>query len=396
MFKLRFYLITLLKFLKIDTFFYKLKFFKRRIILFIDCLSIKNKENKSGVLLIRLDAIGDFIIWLDSAKEYRANFPDQRITLLANSLWADLAANLPYWDEVIGINVNYFKTNLLYRSKVIKQISNNGFLISIHPNSSRSLLVGDSIIRASCSKIRIGAEGDLNNIYFFEKKLSNKWYTKLIDNQNDNKLELIQNSHFVSKLFNKSIKPNLPYLPISNLPNKILIKEKYFIIAPGASWIGRQWSIESFTFVINKIATQHNLLPVLCGSNSEKELCQNIIKNVTIPCLNLAGNTNLPQLVELIRDGVFVLANESSSVHIATAVKTISFCITGGGHFGRFVPYPINNNEISPIVLFEKMDCYFCNWNCRIAHDPSGPVPCISKISPDKVVNEINLFLTHN
>jgi ADP-heptose:LPS heptosyltransferase len=393
MFRVRFFIILFLKLIKFDTFFYRLKFLKRRAIILIDNFAINNVKSKDGVLLIRLDAIGDFIVWLDSAKEYKANFPNQKITLIANYLWADLAQNLPFWDEVIAIDVNLFKSNLLYRFRTISKISKKGFLVAIHPNSSRSFLLGDSIIRASSSKIKIGFEGDLNNIYLFEKKLSDNWYTKLIENPTFGKSELYCNSHFVSKLFNKTINIGLPILPTIDIPDKIEIQNKYFIVSPGASWVGRQWSAENFSLAINNIALKYGLLPILCGSNNEKELCELIIGNSSISCLNLAGKTTLPQLAELIRGAIFVLANESSSVHIASAVNTVSFCITGGGHFGRFVPYSINSNEKLPIIINEDMDCYFCNWNCSKVYNPDGPVPCIKGIAVEKVLNEVFTYL---
>jgi ADP-heptose:LPS heptosyltransferase len=394
MFRVRHFVISFLKFIKFDIFFNKLKFYKRRLILFIDTFAINNKKEKNGVLLIRLDAIGDFIIWLDSAKEYRSNYPNQKITLLANSMWVELAKNISYWDEVIGIDVIKFKSNLIYRLDLIKQISNKGFLISIQPNFSRSLLLGDSIIRASCSDIKIGSVGDLNNIYLYEKIISDKWYTKLIQNSKIDQFELIRNSDFVSNVFNKPIQADVPFLPVYNISDKIVIPDKYFIISPGAAWVGRRWSIENFALVIGEIVTKYRLFPVLCGSKNEKELCQLIINKANLNALNLAGSTSLMQLVELIRDATFVLANESSSVHIATAVKTPSFCITGGGHFGRFVPYTIKTSEVLPIVINEDMECYFCNWNCSIIHNPKESVPCLNRVTPMKVINEINVLLS--
>ncbi len=64
------------------------------------------------VLLIRQDAIGDFILWLDTAKEYRKYFPPEnyKIILVGNELWFDLAKELPFWDEVLPVNVKTFKT----------------------------------------------------------------------------------------------------------------------------------------------------------------------------------------------------------------------------------------------------------------------------------------------
>ena len=59
------------------------------------------KQNQlKMVLLIRQDAIGDFILWLDTAKEYRKYFPPEnyKIILIGNELWFDLAKELPFWD----------------------------------------------------------------------------------------------------------------------------------------------------------------------------------------------------------------------------------------------------------------------------------------------------------
>ena len=76
------------------------------------------------VLLIRQDAIGDFILWLDTAKEYRKYFPPEnyKIVLIGNALWCDLAKELPFWDEVLPINIKAFKTLSRYRWNIIRKV----------------------------------------------------------------------------------------------------------------------------------------------------------------------------------------------------------------------------------------------------------------------------------
>ncbi len=41
----------------------------------------KRKSGREAVLLVRLDLIGDFIIWLDAAKEFKKLYPGKRIVL---------------------------------------------------------------------------------------------------------------------------------------------------------------------------------------------------------------------------------------------------------------------------------------------------------------------------
>ena len=70
-------------------------------------LFIRKQTTRHIVLLIRQDAIGDFVLWLDTAKEYRKLYPPEnyKILLVGNALWCDLAKELPFWDEVLQVNL---------------------------------------------------------------------------------------------------------------------------------------------------------------------------------------------------------------------------------------------------------------------------------------------------
>ena len=202
----------------------------------------KNKnKNRDGVLIVRLDAIGDFILWLDTAKEYSRIFPGKNITLLANSAWANLAKDIPYWDSVWSIEMTRFSRSPLYRLKLLCKIRRAGFEIAIQPTFSRVFLHGDSIIRASGAKNRIGSLGDMSNITSTLKAISNRWYTNLIPAIKRPLMELDRNAEFLRNLTNQEFIANLPKLPIlTALPDHLKLQGNYFIIFPGASWHGRQ------------------------------------------------------------------------------------------------------------------------------------------------------------
>ena len=130
------------------------------------------KQNKKDlVLLIRQDAIGDFIIWLDTAKEFKTLYPSKKykIILVGNSMWCSLAELLPYWDEVIPVDIKKFKTLNSYRWKLLKKIRFLGAKIAIQPTFSREFYNGDSIVRASRAKSRISSEGDMSNRNWLKK-----------------------------------------------------------------------------------------------------------------------------------------------------------------------------------------------------------------------------------
>jgi ADP-heptose:LPS heptosyltransferase len=103
----------------------------------------------------------------------------------------------------------------------------------------------------------------------------------------------------------------------------------------------------------------------------------------------LSGKTTLQELAELIRGAEILISNETSAVHIAAAVGTNSVCILGGGHFGRFLPYPKHVKGARPIVADKYMPCFNCNWKCEWPHEPSGAVPCVTGVSIEQVLRLI-------
>ena len=188
---------------------------------------------KKGVLLVRLDAIGDFIIWLDSAKELRALYPSKRVVLCANSTWAGLAEHFPYWDEVIPVEPGRLESDPAYRFKFLWRIRLRRFEVAIQPTFSRMNLQGDSLIRASCAAQRIGSTGALNNIHQQDKNKSNKWYTDLIPANPAPMMEIARNAEFIRGLGMKNFLGSVTKITrLLDLPEALRISEPYCVIFP--------------------------------------------------------------------------------------------------------------------------------------------------------------------
>lgn len=355
------------------------------------CVSRKNKKD---LVLIRLDAIGDFIIWLDAAKEYRCVYPNKKITLIANSTWAGMASNLPYWDDVWSVNLYDLTWKPFYRWEFLRKVRQANFETAIQPTYSRFLLLGDSVMRATRSTHRIGSIGDASINKVNDKVNGYSWYTRLIPASPKPMMELQRNAEFFSLLAGTNFKAALPQLPVMvALPKRLQQQRRYVILFPGASWQGRRWPTKSFVEVAMQLHCIYGWQIVLCGSSSDRELCQTIADSALMACHNLAGDTTLIELAELIRGAEILISNETSAVHIAAAVGTPSVCILGGGHFGRFMPYSDDLTGIKPQVAVTSMPCFNCDWKCSLPHDPSGPVPCISNVSVSLVLTKVQLAL---
>lgn len=368
-----------------------IKFFLKILILSFECIIFsffRNKE-RGGIALIRVDAIGDFIIWLDAAKEYRRLYPNQKITLIANPAWSDLARGLPYWDEVVLVDVRHLAlSNLIRRWRLLLSIRRGDFHTAIHPTFSRTF-ASDTIVRATGASRRIGSVGDLVNSTLKERKISNRWYTNLLPASACQMMELLRNAEFLSGLSSASYQPAIPQLPrLCVLPESLKFEGAYFIIFPGASWAGRQWPVDHFAELLIAVQLKYGWKPVLCGAENESTLCEAIASAAKVNCINLAGKTDLDELAEVLRGAQLLVSNETSAIHIAAAVGTPAVCILGGGHYGRFMPYPEEVTGLTPLVAYHPMPCFNCNWRCSMPHVAGEAVPCVAQVSVAQVLNQ--------
>lgn len=345
------------------------------------------KGESDHIALVRVDEIGDFVLWLDSAQHFRSRFPGRKIVLVCNSAVADLAGLLPWWDDVFPVDTTKIAKSMAYRRRILAEIRRTGFALAIQPTFSRNMMIGDAIIRATGAPQRIGSSGDLSNIFSWQKACSDRWYTALVPAVPEQLTEIERNAEFVDKLFSVRIPNAICRLSkCCDLDGMLLIDEPYFIVFPGSTRSRKCWPPDNYVELVDQVASSTGYLPVLCGSLAERELCSSISRHCTSRTLNVAGHTSIPQFIEFVRRAKFLVGNDTAAIHIAAAVDTPSVCILGGGHFGRFMPYPDNISGTKPIVVVSPMPCFGCNWICTQVHKIGGPTPCISNITPGQVL----------
>jgi ADP-heptose:LPS heptosyltransferase len=150
------------------------------------------------------------------------------------------------------------------------------------------------------------------------------------------------------------------------------------------------WPVERFAELAEHLQSRLRIQIILCGGKDESAICEEIVKELkNSSVINLAGKTTLIELINIIRNAALVVCNESSPAHLAAAVGTPSVCIQGGGHFGRFLPYEVEHLDggIMPTAIFEKMECFNCQWLCKFELVHGAAVPCVAGVKTDRVFN---------
>lgn len=357
----------------------------------------KESGPKKKVLIVRLDAIGDFVLWLDAAQELRRMFPPDRyrITLLGNDVWTSLAETLPHFDEMISLDRKRFYFHPAYRHRLLRELRYERFDLVIQPAFSREFLYGDSAVRFSGARERIGSGGDCSNQIPFLKRISDRWYNRLIPASKEPLMELERNAEFLRGMGLPDFRCRVPDLSGFPPPPRPSGAPNYYVLFPGVGDPLKRWPVENFAELAGRIHWATGWVGVVCGGPGEVALGEALLKAGDAPLESRAGRTSLPELVSVIAGAQLLVGNDTSAIHIAAAVSTPSVCILGGGHYGRFLPYPteVENGRPLPVAVAHRMECFHCNWTC-IFHPESGePAPCVRNITVDAVWEAVRKLL---
>ena len=345
----------------------------------------KLNENIKTIVFVRMDNIGDFIIWLPYVEalinDYYSGY---RIILICEGQNGVLAYNTGLFHKVFTINKRLFTGNLIYRSRTLKRISRIHSDQTIQMTYSRSALIGDSIVNAISSRTKIGSSGDINSPEFKILEKTNRTYDYLVPETPTILLEETRNASFCR---------NIGYLGgfkkgtiFKNLKSPdILEKYSYIVICPQTSDKRRDWQLENYEWVIDRLISTTQAQIVVCGS--QRFQLNNRNKHMEHKIINMSGKTSILEYVAIIRDAKCVVTGDTSAAHIANYFDKKRIIIAGCGQPGRFFSYERRRGPSSSSIVFENMSCAGCNWEC---YDKSeNTFPCIDLLKRERVLNAI-------
>lgn len=340
------------------------------------------------VLIVRLDEIGDFVLWLDAARTLVSHYRTQGYTvvLLGNQVWASWADEMSLADETWAVDTNRFFHNLAYRWHWLRRLRQAGFSIAILPTLTSKYIFGESAIRASGSPVRIGAASKTASFY---GQWRDRLFSRVIPVADDSMMELKRNAEFMRGLGVVDFKARLPVIPPPS-PERLLADspiKPYVVLFPGASWYGKEWEASKFAEIGRRLIAR-GLQVVLAGGKADRACADELAQGLHGKAFDLVGKTSLGDLAELLRGADAVISNDTSAVHIGAAVRTPVVCVMGGGHYGRFAPYKVEEAEDTPsplLITVKPMPCFGCNWYCIHPHGKHEPVKCIRDITVEDV-----------
>ncbi|WP_286348821.1 glycosyltransferase family 9 protein [Helicobacter felistomachi] len=331
----------------------------------------KQSIRPKTLLLMKLDTLGDYVLFRNFLQPLREAYADYEITFLCNMDFLEIlhACDRSYVDHVIPLDTRKWSDahkwfsfqRCFYRSKILYLLNQQTYEVVISPVFHRFSRRDDFLVRFINAQHKIGSQGfelvEQWHMNTTSLKPHDRVYTTLLDATFEVLFAFERNREFFSQLLQRPLTEVKYHLCLPPLPanSSLLFPAKnYGVFFLGASDRKRQWALVSWVALAQKISPQIQI--VLCGSKKEIPDAMQIIAEIP-QALNLVGKTTFVELLHVLSKAHFIVSNETAIPHFCVALGLGPiFVISNGNTFGRFVPYPKHMDANYHVVYHPKIE----------------------------------------
>lgn len=349
---------------------------------------IKNAKN---ILIINLGGIGDLLLSTPALRALRGVYPNAFISALVTQTGYEIANGLSYFNDVRIFYMNSggkmpfvkipqnLRTLLSLRKKRFDIAVNMRTIVS--KSSALKLKVLLDIINP---RIKVGRDTDRMG-YFFDVRIPETLIGKKYEMEYDIDAVKALGAEVIDRSINYGIK-NSAIGKIDGILEKNGIHENDLLVGihPGGT-ISHRWPVEYFSAAIGGISEKITCKFVITGAANEVDLSHALSNITKIKTTIFTGEINVNELFALIKRCHLFISNDTSTMHIAAALKIPLIALCGPGDITRFNPCNISDKAE---VLYKKTDCSPCSL---ISCDS---LKCLKAILPEEVIETALNFLS--
>jgi len=268
-----------------------------------------------SILIIKPSAIGDIVHALPILNLLRRRWPTSRISWLVTPGCAGLLQGHPQLDEVIPFERNLFSSS--WRSfDTARKLAD--FCLSLRRRKFDLVIDLQGLFRSGLLTIQTGAPVRVGSTT--AREFGWMFCTHLAPGE-------WENNHAVDRYLAVADFLGLGRSPVEFIfptddndrefiHDLLTDDEPFAVLLPATHWQTKRWPIEHFAALVEPLQKRFGLRSVVSGGPADVSLAS------AIPgALNLAGKTNLRQLVALLERASLVIANDTGGMHIASALN---------------------------------------------------------------------------
>ena len=358
------------------------------------------------ILVIRTDGLGDAVLFEPAMRSLASRYPAHELHLWAPKAICELFSATPYVTQRCETPRGCKAGNLAlfcspaWRAQLGYTLGRWTFDLAIYPAESAEPLGNWLLTRARATERWLVA-GDLENQFDWQRDAAQARATRVIPRPPDGGHELRRNAH-VAEEWGAHVADDLPRVYPSAVARgaaQALLQRwrsetmrlgaaSLVGVVPAGTMATKTYPPASWAAALRELWQRHHILPVMIGSAAETGTIRSILAlTPDVPALALDGPLDVLTLAALLGllDGV--ISVDTGPAHFALAQKVPTVVLCGGGHPGRFFPWP---NARSSIVLNRPMPCEGCSARCHL------PEPeCLTKVAPQEIVGAALDVLGH-
>lgn len=305
------------------------------------------------ILVVKLDHIGDVLLATPVFSNLRRAYPDAEIHALTGS-----------WSRIILENHPDVSKVFEYNSPM--------FCRSGHPTSLRKTIQLYRELRQSNYDLLIELRGDWRFVIFAllrfttrrinraSLQLANKFGSRSFSGPHETIRNLdvleqagistpIQNTTFAVKAEDK--KWSSDFFKSRQIDGESPI----IAIHPGSPIPQKRWLTERYAELADWLIAQKQAKILFVGVKDEIPIISEIQDQMQGESVNIAGETNVPQLASILLKSNIFIGNDSGPMHLAAAVGTHTIGLFGPGDPERFAPV-----GEKCLTIRKKLDCPPC------------------------------------
>lgn len=307
---------------------------------------------KRKVLLVRLDAIGDYVLFRNVLRFIRQSvrYRDAEITVLGNPLWRNLAetfdrdcADRWIWLENRSLYFRKSIENLLPRkiwhSRVAAaqaclrtSLKEYGFDEVISPQSSRDPLLDELLTDLAPSVVGVRCDA-----------LDSSMYTRLLDPSSE-PFVFLQARALVSQLAGEPCNESL------TLKTDIESHGRDILVFTGASHWTKRWPRRRVRALVQLLLDQTDRRVILSNGIGDAPL-RSFARSFRSTRVEALPAMPLADFAQRVASACAVVTNDTMALHLAAATDTPVVCIVNGMEGqGGFWPYPASLGKRVAIV----------------------------------------------
>ncbi|MHC4623768.1 MAG: glycosyltransferase family 9 protein [Planctomycetota bacterium] len=304
----------------------------------------------NNILIVKPSSFGDIVLALPALGALRKSFPRATLSWLIRPEYAPLLKDHPYLDNIILFDRRFLGKAWYHPGAMARLFS---LIRLLHHRKFDAVIDLQGLLRTAslawlsgCKK-RFGIKNarEFAHVFYSHKVPQDIACTHVVDYY----LKIVKTAgaHECGVEFLLPVDPAAADSVGSRLESDGIDVTNYAVLVPGSAHADKCWPVERFALLADKIHSEFGLSITAVGTAPEKSITARLSSLANSPVANLAGLTNVTELVALLKSARLVVSNDTGPGHVAAALGTPLVMIFGRSNPARVAPYQRPNTIVA-------------------------------------------------